>query len=145
VRQTLLQPTRVLGGAALQRAVLNEAYEARRLGVRYHADRDECRKDATVLPAGADFPAGADDVRNPCRYVPREIPVVRDAIFLGHEYADIATEDLLWAVAEQLLGRATERLNTAQMVDHDDRVDGGVQQRLQLVRRPRGGRHDGTH
>ena len=70
---------------------------------------------------------------------------MRAAILVGHEHADIATQDLLCAVAEQLLRGATERLDASEVVDQDDSVNGGVQQGLHLVRGLGSGGHGRIH
>jgi hypothetical protein len=72
----------------------------------------------------------ADDVWHPRRLVAFHVGVVRGAVALGHQHADVAAYDLLGAKTEQALGGTVEGLDAALAVDDQHRVDGCVEQRL---------------
>src|SRR5438034_542975 len=112
---------------------MNESDEAGRLRAGHGAHRKEDRKDASVLPACADFAALTDDVRNPCGRVTCQVTVVQASIGLGHQHTDVLTQNLVGAIAEQAFGSSIERLDTTGMVNQNDAVDSGVQKGLESL------------
>ena len=53
------------------------------------------------------------------------------ALGLGHQHRDVAADDLVVRVAEDPLGGRVHRLDNPLLVDGDDAVDGGVDDRLE--------------
>jgi len=125
VRQFLREPK--LGLAApqplirllAQRDVADEADEARRLGLRDLAPR-------------ANLAADADDARLTGLVEALEVPVVLRVVRRRHQHVDVVPDDLLGAITEDPLRGEAELLDSPAMVDHDDRVDGGVEQRTEI-------------
>ena len=83
------------------------------------------------LRSRRDLAADADDLGLAGREIAREVAVVLLVIGRRHQHADIAADDLVCGIAEQPLGAGVERLDAAAGVDHDDAVDGRIDDRQQ--------------
>ncbi len=62
-----------------------------------------------------------------------QIAVVGGAVGLGHQYRQVAPDDLLAAVAEDVLGGMVEGFDDAALVDDDDGVDHVGEQQAQIA------------
>ena len=73
---------------------------------------------------------------SPVLQVASDVAVVLVAIRLGHQQPDVLADDLGRGISEHLLGGEIERLDRAVLIDRDDRVDGRVDDRPQVVFAP---------
>src|SRR5208337_3074236 len=82
-----------------------------------------------VLAAAADLAADANDPLLPGLQVALEVRIVFVAVGRGHEDRDVLPDDLRGGVAEDPLGGRVERLDGPLLVDGDDAIHGGVDDR----------------
>src|SRR6185369_10775844 len=90
-------------------------------------------KPVAIPPLSLQLAAHADDVRDAGTVVTGEVLVMRAAVRLRHQHADIATLDLRRTPAEQALGRSIEGLNETLMINEDYRIDRGVHDGKELI------------
>ena len=95
------------------------------------ADRELHRKDRAVAALGLDFAADADDPLLAGAQIAGEVAVMPLAIGRGHQAADVAADHLLGAIAEHLRGGGVERLDDPGLVDGDQAVGRGIDDRAQ--------------
>ncbi len=89
-------------------------------------DREIQREDRAIPPPAPDLTPDTDNLRLAGRAVIGDVPIVLAVIGLGHQHADVAPNDFVRRIKEDLLGGAVEGLNDAVLVDHRDRIDRGV-------------------
>ena len=87
------------------------------------------RERRAVTATAGHFAANPDDLRHASLEISREVPVVFLVIGRRHQHLDVAADHLQRSVAEQALGPAIERLDPPFGIDHDDAVDGRVDNR----------------
>ena len=75
-----------------------------------------------VVPKGRDLSANADDLLHTRLEILGEVGVVLLVIGRRHQHVDVASQDLVFAVAEQAFRGWIERLDAAAFVDDDDAV-----------------------
>ena len=122
-RGRLAQPLLELGAA---RQVVKDAGEVLLAVDLELADRQVQREVLAVAPQRGDGAADADDLPLAGAQVMLDIAVVLRAVRLRHQQADVLAEHVGFAIAEHALGRGVEGLDAAGRIDHDDAVDGGV-------------------
>jgi hypothetical protein len=93
------------------------------------ADREMQRELLAVAAHAGHGAADADDPALAGVEMMADISVVLRSIRLGHQHADVAAEHIGFGMAEHVFGRMIERLDAAARVDHDDAVDGCVDDR----------------
>lgn len=91
------------------------------------ADGEVDGEDGAVLAAAEDLAADADDAALAGLAVAGEVAVMAGAVGLGHEGADVASEELSWGPSEHPLGSRVDGVDEAAVVDGDDALDGGVE------------------
>jgi len=133
-REAFLQLACLFRGLAAGGDVLDEPRKARRLRAGYRPHGEEDGENASILAARFDFPTLPDDVGNACRRVAGQRLLMRSPVRLGHQGPDAPTKNLLGRVTEQAFRGSVEDLKAAQMIDENDAVDSGVQNRLELFR-----------
>ena len=134
--QVALDPI-ALGAQRIQRRapsrhVVDDAYVARGPAVADFADRQEYRELAAVGTRRHHVAADADDAPLARALVAAHVVVVPLAIAARHQHRDVAADDVGRGVAEQDFSAGVERFDASVRIDDDDRIDRGVEQRLQL-------------
>lgn len=118
---------------AAQRDVMQQPDKSWRIGIGHLAHREKYRKDRTVFAPGINFATNADDVRHAGVEIALHVSIVRVTIGAGHQYVDVAPEQLVGDVTEQALAGTVEAFDMPPMVDEDHRIDRGIEQRLQVA------------
>ena len=95
------------------------------------ADRELERKDRPVLALAQNLATDADDPPLAGAQEALQVGVVLLAIGRGHQAGDVAPDHLGRGIAEHPLGRRIEGLDDAALVDRDQPVGRGRQDRLQ--------------
>ena len=96
------------------------------------ADRKFDRKGVSVAMARRRHAADADDLANASVAIALQIAVVTLPVRGRHEHRDVLADDLLFRIAEQLLGSCAEREDGADFIDDDHRVRHGREDRAQM-------------
>ena len=96
------------------------------------ADRQLHRKGRAILALPDHDAANADDAALAGLHVAGKIAVVLPAIRRRHQHLDVLPDDFSAPITKQPLGRGTERLHDAAVVDHDHGVRNGVENRMQM-------------
>lgn len=91
------------------------------------ADGQVDGEDGSVLAAAEDLAADADDAALAGLAVAGEVAVMSGAVGLGHEGADVASEEISRGPSEHAFGGRVDGVDEAAVVDGDDALDGGVE------------------
>ena len=113
--------------------VADDAGEQPPAGEAHLAHRKVGREDAAVLALRFDLAADADDPGFAGTQVTRDVAVVLFPVGRGHEHRDVASDQLVAGVSEHPLGGRVDRLDRAGLLDGDDRIDGGIEDRAQAL------------
>ena len=93
------------------------------------ADRQVHRERTAILAQADDLATDADDLLLPGLPIIAEVAVVLMTVRLWHEHLDVLADHLVRRVAEKPLRRRVHRLDCTKLVDRDDRVHRGVEDR----------------
>ena len=117
--------------------VTDEPGEEAPFGHRHFADRELHRKSRAVLALADDDPADADNSPFAGAIIALQITVMRRAIGLGHQHADILPNHLLGGPAEQALRGVAEIAHQPAFIDDNHRVGNRLEDRAQMCLAPR--------
>ena len=116
--------------------VANESDEPRRVGALHSPDR-QLRGELAAVPAlGQQLATDADDARLAGFDVMTEVVVVLRAVRLRQQDVDLEADHLLFVVTEHALAGVIEQFDAAFVIEQDDGVDRGVQDRLEFSLQP---------
>ena len=126
------QPRPLLHRSALGK-VADDAGEQPPAREPHLAHRDVGGEDAAVLALRLDLAADADDPRLAGTQAMRDVAVVLLPVRRRHEHRDVAPDQLVARISECPLSRRIDRLDRAGLLDGDDGVNGGMENRTQAL------------
>ncbi|MEO8467841.1 MAG: hypothetical protein ABI640_21170 [Gammaproteobacteria bacterium] len=130
VTQASLERARAQLRRPLARKIADDADETTVVPIAHFADRQCERKDFSVGTSSDDIASDADDARLSHSEVALDVAPMPRVVGLGHQGFHRLADDVGRHVSEEAFGRRIECPDGTLRIDHNDRIDRGIEKSL---------------